>query len=58
MQAHIDEASNSISITWNTNASSKYDKMSRNELMSKNLKGWALRNPRILTKALKVKFLE
>ena len=58
MKAHIDGASNSISITWNTNASSKYDKMSRSELTAKNLNGWALRNPRILAKAQKTKFLE
>lgn len=58
MQAHIDEANNSISITWNTNASSKYDKMNRAELHVKNMKGWAFRNPIILKKAQQAKFLE
>jgi hypothetical protein len=58
MQAHIDQANNSISITWNINAQSKYDKMSKEQLMSKNLKGWALSHSKILAKVQKAKFLE
>lgn len=58
MAAHIDESANTISITWNINASSKYDGMSKNELFNKNFKGWATTNKKILQKISQQKFLE
>lgn len=58
MAAHIDESANTISITWNTNAQSKYDNMSKEQLFQKNFKGWATKNKSILKKIGAQKFLE
>jgi hypothetical protein len=58
MKAVIDETANTISITWNVNAVSKYDNMGKKELFQKNFKGWATRNKKILQKVAQQKFLE
>lgn len=58
MAAHIDESANTISITWNTNAQSKYDNMSKEQLLQKNFKGWATTNKKILKKIGAQKFLD
>jgi hypothetical protein len=43
MAAHVNQTSTatSISITWDTSAPSKYDKLTRDELVALNRKGWA-----------------
>lgn len=43
MEAHIDKAANTISITWNTDAKSSYDALSPAELLAKNYVGWGKR---------------
>ena len=53
MKAIINENENTISITWNTNAKSKYDKLSQQELFELNFKGWATTHPKILNKNIK-----
>ena len=58
MKALIDESANTIAITWNVNAVSKYDKMSSEELLQKNFKGWATKNKKILKKMALNKFLD
>ena len=58
MKAVIDETANTIAITWNVNAASKYDNMSKQQLFQKNFKGWATKHPKILQKVWEPKFLE
>ncbi len=58
MKAVIDKSANTIAITWNVHAASKYDEMSSEELLQKNFKGWATKNKNILQKMALNKFLD
>ena len=58
MKAVIHETANTISITWNINAASKYDNMTEKQLFEKNFKGWATTNSKILQKISQQKFLD
>lgn len=45
MKAHVDKDKNTISITWDTSAASKYDDYSNEQLFDLNYHGWATRLP-------------